>query len=84
MSNVLASAKRAVQGMTRDDKSAQLLHNTVDPTEPASGTHITTMHGQRVSDTDNWLKAADPQHGGPFLLEGSSSVVLPLVYAHAP
>jgi catalase len=68
MSHLAASIRRTVEGLSVDEKSAALLHSTVDPTEAASGKLQTTMHGSRISDTDNWLKALGAQ-GGPSLLE---------------
>ncbi|KAH7107402.1 catalase [Auriculariales sp. MPI-PUGE-AT-0066] len=67
--HIAASVKRTVEGLTVDAKSASLLHHTVDPSEAASGQVQTTMHGLRVHDTDNWLRAHGGNTIGPALLE---------------
>ncbi|KAK7026329.1 catalase [Favolaschia claudopus] len=40
-----------------------------DTLEVTSKTGLTTDHGVPVPDTDNWLRASDGTHTGPFLLE---------------
>jgi len=69
MAQLASSIKNTVERMSVNDKHAQLLRHTVDPAEAASGKYITSMHGVRVANTDTWLKASDPTHGGPALLE---------------
>lgn len=69
MAQIAESVKHTVEGLTKDVKASQLHTSTVDPSEASSGTHITTMHGTRIANTDTWLKAADSRLGGPALLE---------------
>jgi len=40
-----------------------------DIQEPRTGPSLTTDSGQKVSNTDTWLKVANDKQGGPALLE---------------
>ncbi|EEP78713.1 catalase A [Uncinocarpus reesii 1704] len=62
----LTKMKEAVQGMTQDKKIKDLARDTSDVHAPAT---ITTDHGTKVSNTDNWLKSVDDHRTGPSLLE---------------
>lgn len=53
---------------SRTAKTDDLQRDIVQPTD-ASGNYLTTDHGVKVSDTDNWLKISDGTHVGPHLLE---------------
>ncbi|KAK2460639.1 hypothetical protein APHAL10511_007109 [Amanita phalloides] len=59
LSNVLSST-------TTSEKIQDLKRDTVD-IKPDS--ILTTDHGVKISDTDNWLKVSDGKSGGPSLLE---------------
>lgn len=58
--------KHAVESLTEDKKIKDLQRDTVDVHAPAT---ITTDHGTKVSNTDNWLRAVDDHRTGPSLLE---------------
>ncbi|EER29949.1 Catalase A, putative [Coccidioides posadasii C735 delta SOWgp] len=62
----LHKMKQAVQGMTEDKKIKDLARDTSDVHAPVT---LTTDHGTKVSNTDNWLKAVDDHRTGPSLLE---------------
>lgn len=50
----------------KDKKTIDLEHDTV---EGHTQTPMTTDHGVRVTNPDNWLKAVDDRQTGPSLLE---------------
>ncbi|KAF7333781.1 Catalase [Mycena venus] len=66
MSSVGGAIKQAATNMTNTAKIADLQRCTV---ETVASTGLTTDHGVRVSDTDNWLKLSDGSGPGPALLE---------------
>ncbi|KAJ7654073.1 catalase [Mycena polygramma] len=61
-----STISQTVTSGTNTAKIADLQRCTVKTT-PSTG--LTTDHGLRVSDTDNWLKASDGVEPGPALLE---------------
>ncbi|KAF8626349.1 hypothetical protein AX15_005006 [Amanita polypyramis BW_CC] len=63
---VTAAAKEVLSSLTATDKIRDLQRDIVDakPDSP-----LTTDHGVRISDTDNWLKVSDGRDHGPSLLE---------------
>ncbi|XP_006458553.1 catalase [Agaricus bisporus var. bisporus H97] len=64
------AATKAVSKVTYDAKTSDLKNVTVD----CSGdTGLTTDHGVKIPDTDNWLKISDGEHSGPLLLEDQIS-----------
>ncbi|KAF9229595.1 catalase-domain-containing protein [Gyrodon lividus] len=60
--------KKAFTAMTSTSKVADLQRDTQ---EPRAGEHLTTDHGVKISDTDNWLKVIglNGEQNGPMLLE---------------
>lgn len=51
MSSVMEPAKQAFTAATSTNKVVDLQR---DIQEPRTGEHLTTDHGVKVSDTDNW------------------------------
>lgn len=51
MSSLIESAKKTITVATSTDKVVDLQR---DIQEPRTGEHLTTDHGVKVSDTDNW------------------------------
>ncbi|KAA1468521.1 catalase [Dentipellis sp. KUC8613] len=69
MSSVTNAIKNAIVGSTGTAKDADFKRDIVDVNE--GNNYLTTDHGVKVSDTDNWLRVVNP-HGksvGPNLLE---------------
>ncbi|KDR81875.1 hypothetical protein GALMADRAFT_221752 [Galerina marginata CBS 339.88] len=66
MSTIGTAFKHAIADVTETAKVKDLGRDIV---EPSHASVLTTDHGVKVSDTDNWLKAADGEHAGPSLLE---------------
>ncbi|PBK83955.1 catalase-domain-containing protein [Armillaria gallica] len=66
MTSLTSAAKGFVQGKTSTDKTKCLESDTLTP---SVGSGLTTDHGVKISDTDNWLKVSDGVTGGPSLLE---------------
>ncbi|KAK2747120.1 hypothetical protein FQN57_002375 [Myotisia sp. PD_48] len=63
----IRKAKEVIQGLSGQDKKlADLSKDTVDI---HSAGYITTDHGTKVQNTDNWLKTVDENKTGPHLLE---------------
>lgn len=56
----------AVSGLVQDKKIADLAKDTADVHAPVT---LTTDHGTKVHNVDNWLKVSDENHTGPSLLE---------------
>ncbi|KAF9533564.1 catalase [Crepidotus variabilis] len=50
-------------------QTAKIRDLSKDFVEATSNDGLTTDHGVKVSDTDNWLKVSDGTHAGPSLLE---------------
>ncbi|TFK72222.1 catalase-domain-containing protein [Pluteus cervinus] len=65
MASLGSALKHAVTSATNDTKIADLQQNTHD-LEKSTG--LTTEHGLKASNTDDWLKVIDG-HTGPSLLE---------------
>ncbi|KAL1955823.1 hypothetical protein VTO42DRAFT_8062 [Malbranchea cinnamomea] len=57
---------QGAQGLVQDKKVADLARDTTDVHAPVS---LTTDHGVKVHNTDNWLRVVDEKHTGPSLLE---------------
>ncbi|KAI1797596.1 catalase [Ganoderma leucocontextum] len=69
MSSTIGAVKEAYTFLTGETpKVADLAKETIDLGKPPRK-GITTDHGVYVSDTDNWLTAADGNRPGPSLLE---------------
>ncbi|EGO02731.1 hypothetical protein SERLA73DRAFT_158522 [Serpula lacrymans var. lacrymans S7.3] len=66
MSSIRDTIQKAVSTVTSSAKIADLQS---DIQEPKSGQALTTDHGVKVSDTDNWLKVTNGRDNGPSLLE---------------
>ncbi|KAK0443540.1 catalase [Armillaria borealis] len=66
MTSLTSAAKGLVQGNTSTDKTKCLEDDTITP---SVGSGLTTDHGVKISDTDNWLKVSDGVTVGPSLLE---------------
>ncbi|KXN82631.1 Catalase A [Leucoagaricus sp. SymC.cos] len=66
MSTIAQRVKEGFSNLTDDPKGRDLRRDTVDVTSESG---LTTDHGVKISDTDNWLKASDGQYTGPSLLE---------------
>ncbi|KAH7927367.1 catalase-domain-containing protein [Leucogyrophana mollusca] len=66
MSSFTQSAKEMFTTTTSSKKVDDLQR---DIQEPVAGGGLTTDHGVKVSDTDNWLKVTDGHKSGPSLLE---------------
>ncbi|KAF8446207.1 catalase-like domain-containing protein [Boletus edulis BED1] len=69
MSSLVESAKKAFTSATATEKVADLQR---DIQTPQARDHLTTDHGVKVSDTDNWLKVIGTgpgKYNGPMLLE---------------
>ncbi|KAG9314602.1 catalase-like domain-containing protein [Chiua virens] len=68
MASLMESAKKAFTAVIPTDKIADLQRDT---REPRTGEHLTTDHGVKASDTDNWLRVigSDGEQNGPMLLE---------------
>ncbi|ESK88286.1 putative catalase [Moniliophthora roreri MCA 2997] len=60
-----SAVKQAITSATNTRKIADLQRDLI---EPSTKSGLTTDHGVAISDTDNWLKAAD-NTAGPSLLE---------------
>ncbi|KAF8077639.1 catalase-like domain-containing protein [Lyophyllum atratum] len=69
MASVGRSVKHAISTALATAKVADLDRNTI---EPAPGTGLTTDHGVKIADTDNWLRVMDDERG-PSLLEDQIS-----------
>ncbi|TCD70668.1 catalase A [Steccherinum ochraceum] len=69
MSGVAGAVKQAYTAVTQSQKIADLQRNTVDPEKFAKDRTFTTDFGVAVSNTDDWLKAANSYGTGPSLLE---------------
>lgn len=54
MSSFVESANKSLTTVTSTDKVSDLQR---DIQEPRPGSHLTTDHGVKVSDTDNWCVA---------------------------
>lgn len=63
----LGKAQQAVQKTASKDKKYVELAN--DTTEVTKDQGLTTDHGVKVSNTDQWLRPANEEHTGPSLLE---------------
>ncbi|CAA7265326.1 unnamed protein product [Cyclocybe aegerita] len=66
MSSISSTLKHALSSFQDTVKVKDLRTDTVECT-PSSG--LTTDHGVKVADTDNWLKVSDGSLAGPSLLE---------------
>lgn len=53
MGNLVNGAQKAATAILKDAKAAQLAKNTIN-TDEYTGACLTTDHGTKVSDTDNW------------------------------
>jgi catalase len=63
----IQKAEEAVRNTaSHDKKDADMSRDTA---EVRKDTKMTTDFGCPVSNTDNWLRAVDPQRTGPSLLE---------------
>jgi hypothetical protein len=63
----LRKASEAVQHTTsKDKKIVDLQHDTVSISDQLS---MTTDHGVKIENTDQWLRVVDDIHTGPSLLE---------------
>ncbi|KAG8220044.1 catalase-like domain-containing protein [Butyriboletus roseoflavus] len=70
MSSLVESAKKAEFTVTTSTDKVVDLQHVIQ--EPRIGEHLTTDHGVKVADTDNWLRvigSGDEKHNGPMLLE---------------
>ncbi|KAF8655852.1 hypothetical protein AX16_002935 [Volvariella volvacea WC 439] len=68
MSGVASTAKHAFEGLTSTAKVADLQKDTVE----ADKTKLTTDHGVKIPNTDDWLKVTKG-NAGPSLLEDQIS-----------
>lgn len=62
----LRKVQETISNLGQDKKSTDLSRDTIDVHAPVS---LTTDHGTKVSNTDNWLKTATENQTGPSLLE---------------
>ncbi len=72
MQESLAAAKQSAQQKINDvssinEKVVEMWPNTVDVEK--KGSRMTTDHGVKVHDIDNWLKISSADKQGPALLE---------------
>lgn len=71
ISGGLHKAQEVIQNTaSKDKKMVDLERSTADV---HTNQPITTDHGTRVSNTDNWLKSVDGKRTGPSLLEDQIS-----------
>ncbi|KAG2414948.1 catalase A [Aspergillus terreus] len=63
----LQKAQQKVQDVSSKDKKVVDLEP--DTVNVHTDQPMTTDHGVRISNTDNWLRAVDNQHSGPSMLE---------------
>ncbi|KAJ3520830.1 hypothetical protein NM688_g9107 [Phlebia brevispora] len=63
--SVTDALKQKVTSVTETAKIADLQRDLIDQSKGG----LTTDHGVKVSDHDNWLKVTDGTHAGPSLLE---------------
>ncbi|EKM83082.1 hypothetical protein AGABI1DRAFT_53795 [Agaricus bisporus var. burnettii JB137-S8] len=66
MSSAAQTAMDNVSRISDNPKLRDLKNATIDLTNESG---LTTDHGVKIPDTDNWLKVSDGQHNGPSLLE---------------
>lgn len=71
MATVISDGLRKAQEKLQNtaSKSKKLVDLEADTNTMNAAQCITTDHGTRVSNTDNWLRAVDGKRTGPSLLE---------------
>ncbi|KAF9448892.1 catalase [Macrolepiota fuliginosa MF-IS2] len=66
MTTTAHTMAQGLSDLTEDPKRQDMEQEMINCTSESG---LTTDHGVKVSDTDNWLKVSDGQCGGPSLLE---------------
>lgn len=71
MATVISDGLRKAQETLRNtaSKSKKLVDLEADTNTVNSDQFLTTDHGTRVGNTDQWLRAVDEKRTGPSLLE---------------